>query len=59
MTTPAHEALEELRSVCPQYGWPRFDVLANVIKEELAQVYDCEASSDKTHIEAQEQGNLL
>jgi len=35
MTSPAKEALRELRSVCPQYGYPRFDVLAKVITDEL------------------------
>jgi len=33
--TTAKEALQELRSVCPQYGYPRFDVLAKVITDEL------------------------
>ena len=35
MTSPAKEALKELRSVCPQYGYPRFDVLAKIIENEL------------------------
>jgi len=57
----AHEALQELRSVCPEYKWPRFDVLAKVITDDLEGVappvnYD---TSDMVTEGLQGQGKLL
>jgi len=59
--TTAKEALEELRSVCPQYGYPRFDVLAKVITDELDGIappvnYD---KVDMVLEELRDQGKLL
>ena len=59
--TTAKEALEELRSVAPQYSYPRFDVLAKVITDELDGIappvnYD---TSDMVMESLTNQGKLL
>jgi len=59
MITPATalEALAELRSVAPQYAYPRFDVLAKVITDELN--CHCDKVTIERNLEPFPQGKLL
>ena len=56
----AREAIQELRSVCPQYKWPRFDILAKVITDELEGKQDVNSSvTIERHLDPFPQGKLL
>ena len=58
--TTAKEALEELRSVAPQYSYPRFDVLAKVITDELDGIQHVTGEVEVVRvIEPIDQGKLL